>query len=514
MIERKLYDWLIVVFLHEVQNDKTFSDQMIEAIRQAGASDGIAIFLVRDAVGTDPVTRLNTFQLSASRLEKNPAGNWEYIPIDQAKLKIDNTKKNCWEQAFRYIYNNYTGGRNILITYSEGATLGFNFEPVRTERPPLPPRPAPQGYIDLVMDPMLPVMMKEAGFAELPAAAVTNQYYVFDEEEMKELVTNPGFAPLPANLKKEGDVWLLKRDPNETICKNLEILWVSQLEDALARCLYGRNIDILLMTNCFMQLFDNGYTLSNKVKYLVGAEGPMSMEGYDWGSLITLLNQQPGTPSKTLATQICTDLQKMYARKGETMTLASATIFANRLKFYPMALRIFLDMLKDLKPLLLETAVVQKLVEIRGLMKNVSTYPKYPLVDAGLWITLVTQQIPQLTNAAYYHKMFSQLQSKILVKDTISAISHLQDQNSVQKYGYSGISLYYPADNKMHEDQEVLFCAYFDKAVPQPFRTTSKWNEFLDAYFKAVAKLNTPAPAPTAPAPIPGRAPSPERAAQ
>jgi hypothetical protein len=151
-----------------------------------------------------------------------------------------------------------------------------------------------------------------------------------------------------------------------------------------------------------------------------------------------------------------------------------------------LALRVFENLLDDLEPLL--PVVAPQLAAIRGQMKNVSTYDKYPLVDAGLWIKLVTQQIKQLPYAADYFALFTDLQSKIVTANMIDPLARMMDQASAQQYGYTGISLYFPADNKIHEDQEVLWCANFDNKIPEPFRTHSRWNRFLDSYFKALAK--------------------------
>lgn len=487
MEQRKLYDWLIVVFLHEIQNDLNYSDAMKEAIRQAGCNDRIAVFLIQDKVTTDQDAREFSFRLSVSRLEQTNTGNWSFIPIESPHLKIENKKKNCWETAFKYIYSHYAGERNMLMTFSEGAAFGINGDlGTHVIRPEV--MTLPQGYIDLpVADPLLENMELEH-MSRGGRRVSTNKYYVLDEEEMQQLQSDARFD-LNGVVRKEGNVWLIEKEPNGDICRNLEILWISNLASALDRYLYGQYIDVLLMANCFMQVFANGFTLSNKVKFLVGAEGPMSMRGYDYGKLMDTLNKTPGIPSKSLVQQILADLKELYLRVGDDYAATTATIYANRLKFYPLALRVFEDLIAGLEPLL--PVVAGKLAAIRGQMKNVSTYDNYPLVDAGLWIKLVTEQVRELEGADYYYQLFAELQAKIEVANMIDPIARYMDQAATQKYGYSGISLYFPADNKMHEDQEVLWCANFDSAIAAPFRTHSRWNIFLDKYFKALTQFQT-----------------------
>jgi hypothetical protein len=175
----------------------------------------------------------------------------------------------------------------------------------------------------------------------------------------------------------------------------------------------------------------------------------------------------------------------MYRDQKDDYALRTATIYANRLKFYPLALRVFEDMLAQLEPLL--PLIAPQLEDIRNRMKNVSTYANYPLVDAGYWIRLVTTEIKELGNGDYYHRLFSGLQTRITIDTAIDPLSALTEEAETQKYGYSGLSLYYPADNKLHAGQEIGWCAYFDNAIPAPFRTHSRWNVFLNHYFAALA---------------------------
>src|ERR1700760_776125 len=112
MIHRKMYDWLILVFIHEIQNDLDYSNAMKTAIENAGCGENIAVFLIQDSVSVDEQSRQFSFELGVSRLEVKAGGSWAFVPVLSPDLKIRNKNKNCWEDAFKYIYGNFFGERN------------------------------------------------------------------------------------------------------------------------------------------------------------------------------------------------------------------------------------------------------------------------------------------------------------------------------------------------------------------------------------------------------------------
>jgi len=498
MKQRKMYDWLVIVFIHEIQNDLDYSNAIISAIEKAGCSDNIAVFLIRDSVSVDEEAREFSFRLGVSKLEPlSSGGGWAFMPVTSPNLKIRNKNKGCWDDAFRYIYGEYFGERNMMITFSEGAGFGINADVgTHVQRPDTS---APHGFVDLAAGFPAGISAEVPGDvlaglpADLPAPrglVATNKYYLLDEDEMNGLLTDPESAP-SGIVKHQENMWVIEKGPDIHLCKNLEVLWISQLAEALNRYLYGADVDVFLMSNCFMQLFDNGYTLSSKVKFLVAAEGYMSMRGYDFAALMKLLNTTPAISAESIVKQVLIDLNQLYQRVGDAVASSSATIFANRLKFYPLALRVFEDLLEELEPLL--PRIAPKLQDIRNQMLCVTNNPKYPLVDAGLWVRLVAEQVRELENGDYYAKIFGELQEKIVVGNLLDKLSQASDQTAARRHGYSGISIYFPLDDKMHENQEIVWCAYFDKAIKAPFRERSRWHEFLKKYFAALANVKKPA---------------------
>lgn len=478
MEQPKLYDWLVVVFVHEVQAALVDSKKMIKDIQDVGATDKVAVFLVYDSLTV--ADKKVSFVLTVSRLEKAVTDDWVFMPIDPVHLKIDSTKSNRWEPAFRYIYTHYTGERNVLITYSEGAAFGINTEMGIGIDPPPPSQPViklPVQSIDLrgsgSQDPSLPDLQ-----------VLTNQYYVLDKKDITVLKGKSNFAP-DELIPVSGNVWLIKKSSDKVICKNLEILWISKLAEALDRYLYGQYVDLMLMTNCFMQVFDTGYNLSNSVKFLIASEGAMNMRGYDYRKLMQTLTTCPETASKELARQVVKDLKQKFLDAGDIKALTNCTVFANRLKFYPLALRVFEDLIKELQPLLPKIAC--KLAAIRGQLDNVTGYDKYPLIDAGHWLKLVTEQVTELENGKLYLELFTKLQCKIAVENAVNDLLLLNENNEIERFRYSGISIYFPEKDGVQDGQQALHCATFDQKLRAPARSRLKWNIFLTKYFKALA---------------------------
>jgi hypothetical protein len=214
----------------------------------------------------------------------------------------------------------------------------------------------------------------------------------------------------------------------------------------------------------------------------------MSSKGYNFASLMEQLTTNPSIQSEKLVQSVIKDLPAVYT--DDILDVTRLSVFANRLKFYPLALKLFEDLITELDTLM--PRIIGKLANIRGQMKNLTSNDNYLLVDAGLWIGLVTDQIDELGDRQYYLDLFREIQGKIVV-DHVLGGAYLDKEDEAQKFGFSGISLYYPPDATSFLDQSVNWCATFDSAIPSPFRTHSKWSTFLRHYFKTLAKMQKPA---------------------
>src|SRR5215831_17120611 len=105
----KLFDWLVVVFLHEIENNKVYGEQMKDEILNAGSSKNIALFLIQDSVSTTSDDSGPDSQPYLSKLEQAQNAKWIFKPLGKHHQNGEANKKRCWEKAFQYIYSHYTG---------------------------------------------------------------------------------------------------------------------------------------------------------------------------------------------------------------------------------------------------------------------------------------------------------------------------------------------------------------------------------------------------------------------
>jgi len=459
----KLYDWMVVVFLHEIFEDQDASRQMEEAIRKAGCSGNIVVFMVRDDITVDQATGLFSFKLTVLQLESAPTmGRSRFKPVHSPDLQINNPDRHCWETAFKYIYSNFYAERNMIISFSHGAAYGINRNTGTVLRP--------KNQMELMALQNASLTLK------------SNKYYWLDKKETNQVEEKGYHFPLNEGLRSnEGSA--IEKTAQMDLCKNLEILWMSELADALDRCLPGGYIDVFLMVNCYMQLFDNGYTLSKKVKFLVAPEGGFTAKGYDFGKLMQRLGDSPDMPSEALVTYILKDLKSLYERDGNISELLSMTLFANRLKFYPLALKAFEGFIE----LLIDNMALVK-GELRDIRNNqihiVTGDDRLPLIDAGIWIKLVAEQCSKKINRlTVYSDFFVSLHKKIVINYLVTDTLRQKDEDFPINFGYTGLSLFYPQSAIKKDEQSVVWCANFDPSIPAPFQKNSKWNLFLDRYF-------------------------------
>jgi|GEM_PF-1279763 len=469
MITPIWYDWLIVFFVHEISEDLPQSDEMYKIVEKTGCGDNNAVLLIKDAISPDNDTLTFNYSLSISKLEKIMDGEGYHF-VEVSDFHFNNKEKNSWKKAFQYVFANYFSERKMLITFSHGAAFGIdrNTDPIGRARP---------------------------GTGRI--VPVNNRRYILNKGDLSHL-SKRGWAPAAKDLYQENQnsntVYIQKKD-TDPICKALEILWISDLADALDKYLFDSDIDVMLMVNCFMQLFDNGYLLSGKVKYMVAPEGEMWASGYDYEKLLITLRDQPSIANKTLVRKIVKDYESMYTRQGNTDYLRQTTLFANDLKYYGIALRgfeTFVDRIKEDIQRSFELFQQIREKEIR----NVSGSPSYPLIDAGVWISLVAEKFPSTQNMKEFQEWFRNLHKKIVVARFIGQDFLDADKKDTSKYGYSGISLYFPTNFQQLSEQEVAWCAYFDRSLSSKFNKRSSWSKFLNIYFRLSQSIAQPDPPP------------------
>ena len=251
-----------------------------------------------------------------------------------------------------------------------------------------------------------------------------------------------------------------------------DILWMEDME----ACLPPEGIDLMLMVNCFMQTFDNGYLLRGKVRYLLAPQGVMPSMGYDYAKLFAALHLD----TETLARRVVADYWQKYLDNGMGGYIQRTTMFAVAPPHYGQAVSLFKRFLQLLEFRM--TDIISELRSIRERMEVVSGSPRYDLVDAGQWVGLVVERLTWLDGVRAFGEAFGAIRARMLVEARVGQIYLEADKVSASRYGHTGLSVYYPATLARWKHQEVAWSAY--KQADSAFGRDSGWGSFLDRYFQ------------------------------
>jgi hypothetical protein len=465
-----MYDWMILFFVHEISEDLPESKEMYDIIQRYGGSENNVVFLIKDSISQKEDEQHFSFRLGVWRLEKKKGSEaYELSPVQG--LQIDNKDRRCWDQAFKFIFKHFYSRRKMLITFSHGAAFGINRDLKHIHRPP---------------------GQRLAGQAANPSGNVTEvrgRSYLLDRTDILRLKERGALSDgsQVVSSRDNEEVFVVRKPAEDPLCKALEVLWISDLAASLERRLDDAHIDVLLMVNCYMQLFDNGYLLRNKVSYMIAPEGKMLAIGYDYKKIFETLRSTPEITNKQLVTKIVRDYVQMYmGMEGGPDYLSTNELSANDLQYYSVALKGFEKFVKLLRCHIPE--LIEDLQEIRNnQMDTVSGSESYQLVDAGLWIRLVAEMFPGNRDFQEFARWFRRLHERMVVAKHIGEGLKQHDASQSRKYGYSGISILYPDSRFDFKDSQVAWCAYFDKSMPPEFGQRSRWSSFLRHYLKLSA---------------------------
>ncbi|MBS1605293.1 MAG: hypothetical protein JST42_21695, partial [Bacteroidetes bacterium] len=386
-MEKQHCDWLVVAFVHEVYNLTTISDEIINALAAAGSGENNIVYLIKDSVshpagsGTgDDGKVVNIFNLSVQLLVKDPAT--ASYAFKQQDVPIDNEDRNCWQTGFKYIYNNISAKRRMLISFSHGAAFGINWDIGRVERPGPTTNP-----VTTTTSPAI--------------TTISNQYFFLDNNDVQQIEANyiDGIAPPDERTRKSIRKGELLLDKSKQFCSKLELLWISDVAKALKELLGGEKIDLLVMNNCYMQNFETGYILHEVANYMLAPEGSMDGTGYDYKSLMERINDKPDIDLEELFKDIIADYVLYYRARNLEDSLSKQAIFINNLQVYPKALELygrFLDILSanldDIRPVL-QNLRERKILYVSADVDNYPASNYLDLVDAYQWVKLVLDRL-------------------------------------------------------------------------------------------------------------------------
>jgi hypothetical protein len=129
---QNVYDWLFVIYVHEIPYYLHQSNAILRTILEAPAGGNVAVFVAREAVGQkmEPlagggVSLVNYYTLTLSELQFDERGAGNFVALESDVLCEGG---EGWRQALRAIFPRVRARRRMLVSFSHGAAFGINVD--------------------------------------------------------------------------------------------------------------------------------------------------------------------------------------------------------------------------------------------------------------------------------------------------------------------------------------------------------------------------------------------------
>jgi hypothetical protein len=453
VVERyNIYDWILVVYVHEIPYYIHQSDAIVRCILGAVSAQvraRVAVFVIRETVRqvmeplpaggvgdteadgiVDPgrLAPVNYYRLTVSELQVDERGVAGFVEVPregigfsgegvevpgEARYEGRYEGKDGWRHALRATFPRVKARRRMLVSFSHGAAFGINVD----------------------MEGLMRLQWRVAADAEDRCG---------------------------------GDG-----------CGELPLLWTSDLAAELKNCLGGQPIDVLLLNNCYMQCFETGYALKDQVRFIVAAEGALGAIGYDYAGLMRRVLERPGDDNEVLVRGIIGDYAAAISRAEQ----AGQAVFANRAGEYENAM----VLLERLTVILVKRIdeVIDVLVDIR---ENKLLYVSAPLngytsnylcmIDLFAWARMVFDRLGDLFGGTGLAAEFAALRERMVVAGEVGEGLVEHDAGwpgamGTPIYGYSGLAIFYPRS----ADLKLL------RPIPRCASLIAPWKDFLDIFY-------------------------------
>jgi hypothetical protein len=454
-------EWLVVFFVHEMVMYESITASVIQEIQDKGYGPNTSIYMLRDSVKEED--RVLYFRLSIFKLEKKLFGRgFRFRKL--RNVQFDNRNRRCWETGMLYIFQHEKFRRCMIFTLSHGAAFGLNRDVGTVRRP---------RHILQRLNSLKPRKLN----------IYSNPNFYFDQGEIDQIGKALRSA-LTEEEWREISKGRIKKDFNKRICRNLEILWTADMAAALEKLPGKPIIDILLMANCYMQSFDTGYILRERVKYVVAAETSIPADGYDLTKLLGYLDDT-NMATEAIAKKIVEDYE--IKQQNLPINLDFSVVSANKLAPYNDLFVVFLQVIKAVEekmPALVSelTAIRDKILYVAFARNNYNSN-ELRMIDVTWWMKRVLEKFPDVIGAPELPARIDALLNEIVTKKHVGNHFTTVDAEDEKKFGINGISVFYPTKEDYAGLIDFVWCANFDARVPSPFRRDTEWDKFLKQYY-------------------------------
>lgn len=253
---------------------------------------------------------------------------------------------------------------------------------------------------------------------------------------------------------------------------------MDKLQQAIRKT-FGK-VDVIFMRNCFMQMFDTGYTLREVTRYLVAFESLMWFPAFDYVIWFKAMQKEGRllTPEETVTGAIRGFTRTRMLARMRT----DSAIFGNELSFYPQLNDCMNSMIEEL--IFYVQGNKEKLLSCRvGIIDIVRKDYKgadYQLVDARFWFVKAGRLLRE--NKKYQEALANFL---VLHKAMVGKRQFVGKLLSNGRYHESGFSLYFPnAVEKIARDGSFYSLYYAPQSPTRShFSHHSLWPEFIAYLF-------------------------------
>jgi len=136
-----IYDWILVVYVHEIPYYVNQSDAIVRCIVEAPVRGRVAVFVIREAVRqvmeplpegdgqpggvADPgrLAPVNYYRLTVSELQFDERGVAGFVEVSGRY-----EGKDGWRHALRATFPRVKARRRMLVSFSHGAAFGINVD--------------------------------------------------------------------------------------------------------------------------------------------------------------------------------------------------------------------------------------------------------------------------------------------------------------------------------------------------------------------------------------------------
>jgi hypothetical protein len=281
-----------------------------------------------------------------------------------------------------------------------------------------------------------------------------------------------------------------------------DFLYVTEIRTAIEQVFTdGAKLDLISFDACWLQMFENGYTLKDCCRYMVASENLISANGMGYRDFFKVLSQQPTADADKVGAMLI-NASYLKAQEEETFTmscldLSKADVIAG-----------VIDELVVLLDSQLSDAGFLSMVHCARFL-SLSFFDEEDPADFDLQVvdliyftlklvaqinyTIATQQ-PTQDQLTTYNKIVDVCQRLSLVctmdyvvfKQIGSAM--LEQKDSFKRWGVHGFSIFFPEDKGKYDGYDEGFYVASDGVEAMPFAVKHKWKAFLTKYLTLIGQ--------------------------